>query len=401
MNHRANTGPAADPRLDAVRGTQKAVRLNARRVAGIADNPGCRLRTVADLARISLEKTSESAGVPAPYGQSPFAITRGNAFERRLKRDTNYDMLFAALTQAIGLPPERYSVEDLGEDGPIGLAAVQRRAYTTVQKLRWILSGDPDAPALLDHPVLTLVVAGETVYVEPDALALVAVDRKFVLVEIKSFPSVDQVIDKAKAAAAARQVAVYVHALRQVVADLGHDPNVISTDAVLITPENTTTSKAVGSRLPTADRLIHLQRQLRRITSISNILDELPPGFTLDPQAADLVGLDDGARQDALADKLRQVPSNYVPGCRSACGLGEFCHREAVTAGNPVLIGPSVRDDLAGIRDLRQATRIAAGQPLPADTDAPADTSLALRRARRIEDAARARVAARQAGGVA
>jgi hypothetical protein len=380
---------AGDPRLAAVRGGQKPVRLNARTAAALSSNPGCDRRTVTDLAQVNKERVSGAAGIDAPYGQSPFAITRGNAFENRLKRGTNYDMLFRILTEVIGLPPERYSVEDLGSDEPAGPAAIRARAYRTRQKLRWILSGDPDAPAVLDHPVLTLTVAGVEVYVEPDALALAAVGGLLIPAEIKSFAAVDGVIDGGKAAAAAKQVAVYVYALRQAAVALGHHADVIATDAILITPVNTTTQQAVGNPLPVGPRVAVLERQLRRVTNVGDILDQLPPGFTLDPDDPALASLAEEQKTEALAARLRLIPANYQPGCRSECGLGEFCHRQAQETGDPMLLGPATRDALAGVTDLRQAVRIARGRPQPADTALP-ETEAALRRAARIQRDAQA-----------
>ncbi|MEU8158840.1 hypothetical protein [Micromonospora parva] len=391
-------GVAGDPRLYDVRGSQKPARLNARTAAALSSNPGCDRRTVTDLAQVNKERLSSAAGIDAPFGQSPFAITRGNAFENRLKRGTNYDMLFTILTEAIGLPPDRYSVQDLGSDEPAGPAAIRARAYRTRQTLRWILSGDPDAPAVLDHPVLTLTIAGVEVFVEPDALALAAVGGRLIPAEIKSFASVDRIIDGAKAAAAAKQVAVYVYALRQAAVALGHKPEVVSTEAVLITPVNTTTQQAVGNPLPVGPRVAVLERQLDRVTKIGDILDRLPPGFTLDPSDPVLAGLTDEQKAEELAARLRLIPANYQPGCRSECGFGEFCHRQAVESGNPMLLGPSTRDALAGVTDLRQAVRIAHGRPQPADAALP-ETEVALRRAARIQREAEA--AARRRNGAA
>jgi hypothetical protein len=397
-------GGARDPRLAAVLGAQRPVRFNARRVAALADNPGCQRRTVLDVARVPMEDLSGAAGVQARFGQSPFAIDRGNRFEIGLKRGSNYDRLFEVLHDALGLPPDRFSVRDLSDPGGPARESelrLQRRARETRRVIRSLLIGDPRAPAVLDHPVLTLAVAGEPVFLEPDALAVVAVGSEIILVEIKSFPEKDGVVPRDKAGAAARQVAVYAYALRQMVEALGHDPSVISTNALLVTPVNTTTAAAVGNRLPIGAQLATLKRQLSRVIDIGVILRRTPPGFTLDWDAITaLLPADSGQdmRAEAVAAELRRLPANYVPRCRAQCSLGEFCHREAMDAGDPAVVGTGARDALAGIRDLRQASRIAAGQPLLGDTAEP-DVTVALRRAYRVDRAARAVV--RVATGIA
>jgi hypothetical protein len=94
---------------------------------------------------------------------------------------------------------------------------------------------------LLDRPLLRLEVAGSTVSLEPDAIA-VGPDGRWTVVEIKSFPILDGSADPTKVGAAARQAAVYLLALRATAAAL---------DAT-VTPNISGPAGAAPGAIPTA-----------------------------------------------------------------------------------------------------------------------------------------------------
>ena len=73
----------SDP-LENFRGSFPRQPLNARRVAGALEAPGCQRRTVLDAAAVNLDKLgSLISGTPTDR-QSPFALTRGNQFEQQV-----------------------------------------------------------------------------------------------------------------------------------------------------------------------------------------------------------------------------------------------------------------------------------------------------------------------------
>ncbi|NGO72923.1 hypothetical protein G5C65_32200, partial [Streptomyces sp. SB3404] len=61
--------------------------LDARALAALAANPGCRRRALLDGAGVDKGALAEALGAPAPFGQSQFAFVRGNAFEARVKAE--------------------------------------------------------------------------------------------------------------------------------------------------------------------------------------------------------------------------------------------------------------------------------------------------------------------------
>ncbi|MFE2309753.1 hypothetical protein ACFXA9_27275, partial [Streptomyces sp. NPDC059411] len=155
--------------------------LDARALAALAANPGCGRRALLDGAGVDKTVLASALGSPASFGQSQFAIVRGNSFEAKVKGDGGAELLrlvhahLAAGSEPPGAdPPVPSPVPDLTAAGPEG------RAARTALALR-------DATAagtwtLLDHPMLALEVAGSPAYLEPDAV-VVHPDGRWTVVE--------------------------------------------------------------------------------------------------------------------------------------------------------------------------------------------------------------------------
>ncbi|MFI0938958.1 hypothetical protein [Streptomyces sp. NPDC021020] len=348
-------------RLAVLRGPDTPARpLDARALAALAANPGCRRRSLLDAAGVDKGAVAEALGAPARFGQSRFAFSRGHAFEARVKADG-----CAELLRLLGADGERAEVPDLGAAGPEGRTARTRIALAEAPRGRW---------TLLDHPLLALDVAGSTVFLEPDAVA-VAPDGAWTVVEIKSFPILDGAADAMKVGAAARQAAVYVLALDAV------EPGRTRSDILLVCPKD-------FSNLPTADsvdvrkQLAVTRRQLTRLTRIEEIAALLPEGTTFDPAAP---------RPD-LAASVEAVPAAYAPECLASCELAFHCRERARAADSVEALGRALRADLGALTTL-DAVRAAAHPAPGADTDDPAIRALRRAAALRAEALAEAEAA--------
>lgn len=185
MPKRAVTGAS----LDKIRGSMKAARANARSVSAFTDNPGCMRRRVIDAAQVPAHEIAARLGHPVVRGQSPFAISSGNRFEARLKEGSHYELLAQVLRDHVPLPSSGLRIEDLGHAPGVqpGTAGLEARAKRTDDVLTAIANGAPDAPHIVDHPVVVFDLGGTPVYLEPDALAF-RVGERLQLVEIKSVP---------------------------------------------------------------------------------------------------------------------------------------------------------------------------------------------------------------------
>ncbi|MFJ3879524.1 hypothetical protein ACIPW5_18975 [Streptomyces sp. NPDC090077] len=365
-------GPAVPPRP-----------LDARALAALAANPGCGRRALLDGAGVDKTALAAALGSPAAFGQSQFAIVRGNSFEARVKGDGGLELLRLTHDRLGGgaEPPGPDSrVPDLTAAGPEGRAARTALALREATAARtW---------TLLDHPMLALEVAGTPAYLEPDAV-VVHPDGRWTVVEIKSFPMIDGAADAAKVGAAARQAAVYVLALEQTAgklegAEVGHQ-------VLLVCPKD-------FSNLPTAalvdvrrERSV-TRRQLERLTRVEELADGLPQGLCFDP-----------ARPAAeLTEAVSAVSAAYAPECLAACELAFHCRERARDAGEPAALGRAVRGELGGLTTVGAALAAAAGAcsgdgPGNGPGEGPGDdpTAAALRRAARLRAEALALAAAR------
>ena len=340
--------------LDRLRGVAPAKRHNARTIAALTGNPGCTRRAVLDAAGVDKPALAERIGFPGSFGQSRFALARGTAFEARLKANG-----CALLRDLLGVPAgTALSYDDLGADD----TPAERHVRT-----RELLGGAPGA-ALVDHPLLTLEVAGQQVYLEPDLIAY-QIDGRIRVVEIKSFAIVDGQADGAKVSGAAVQAAVYVLALRALMRRLGADADRVSHEIVLVCPENFGLHPTAVV-LDVRKQLSTLRRQLARLRSVGELIESLPDELSFDLTLPPV----------ALIDALGAVTARYAPECLSACELSMFCRHEA--AGTTAALGRPVREALGGIPTVAEVLDLAAGRCSPVAEQA--DTATLLRTAARL-----------------
>ncbi|MGI3230189.1 hypothetical protein ACRJ4B_47315 [Streptomyces sp. GTA36] len=335
--------------------------LDARALAALAANPGCKRRAILDGAGVNKTALASALGSPSAFGQSQFAFMRGNAFEARVKADGGAELLRLVHEKldAGAVPPTAGAVPDLSAVGPEG------RTARTALALRE--ATEAGVWTLLDHPLLALDVAGSPAFLEPDAV-VVHPDGSWTVVEIKSFPMLDGSADAAKVGAAARQAAVYVLALERVAARLDDTPEVRHT-VLLVCPKdfsNLPTASAVDVR---KQRSV-TRRQLDRLTRIEDIADLLPEGTCFSP---DLPTAD-------LTAAVESVPATYAPECLSACELAFHCRDHSRAEGAVTSLGRSLRAELGGLTTITDVLSAARGE-----TGDPTDPAVAaLRRAARL-----------------
>ncbi|MFF0474180.1 hypothetical protein [Streptomyces sp. NPDC004284] len=362
----ARAKPRAWERLAELRGPGVVPRpLDARALAALAANPGCRRRAVLDGAGVDKSALAAKLGSPAPFGQSQFAIVRGNSFEAKVKADGGRELL-----RLIGVEePGEVSVPELAAAGPEG------RVARTALALREATAAG--AWALLDHPLLALEVAGSPVYLEPDAV-VVHPDGGWTVVEIKSFPMIDGSADAAKVGAAARQAAVYVLALERVAART--EGARVAQSVLLVCPKDFSNVPAASVVDVRKQRSV-TRRQLARLTRIDEIAGALPEGTSFDVVER---------TAEELTAAVECVPHQYAPECLAACELAFHCRSRAREAGAVETLGRSVRGELGGLTTVGAVLAAARGEE--GDPEDPAVA--ALRRARALRDEALAGVAA-------
>ncbi|WP_432140805.1 hypothetical protein [Streptomyces sp. bgisy084] len=363
--------------------------LDARALAALAANPGCRRRALLDGAGIDKGALAQALGSPAAYGQSQFAIVRGNAFEARVKADGGTELLRLLHERlAPGTPPpvpEEVAAPELSAAGPEG------RAARTALALREATAAG--GWALLDHPMLVVEVAGSPAYVEPDAV-VVHPDGSWTVVEIKSFPMIDGSADAAKVGAAARQAAVYALALEPVAGHVAaHTGRAVRVrDRVLLVCPKDFSNLPTAAAVDVRKQLATTRRQLSRLTRVDEIAAALPPETTFDLRLAD-DGKTATRRPEELAEAVELVDAAYAPECLAACELAFRCRTRSRADGAVEALGRGVRGELGGLRTIEEVLAAARPQdPEPPADDGPDDPAVvALRRAAALRDGALAR----------
>ncbi|MGW4168434.1 hypothetical protein ACWEGX_16035 [Streptomyces chartreusis] len=356
-------GTALRHRLAELRGPDvPAKALDARALAALAANPGCKRRAILDGAGVNKAALAGALGSRSAFGQSQFALTRGNAFEAKVKADGGAELLRLVREKLDrgAEPPAHARVPELTATGPEG------RTARTALALREATEA-PGEWTLLDHPMLALDVAGSPAFLEPDAV-VVHPDGSWTVVEIKSFPMLDGSADPAKVGAAARQAAVYVLALEEVAARLESAPRV--RDRVLLVCPKDFSNLPTASAVDVRKQRAVTARQLDRLTRIEDIADALPAGTCFSPElpAADLTAA------------VESVPAAYAPECLSACELAFHCRARSLESGAVTSLGRSVRAELGGLTTVEDVLSAARGES--GDPDDPAVA--ALRRAARL-----------------
>ncbi|MET8767622.1 hypothetical protein [Streptomyces sp. NPDC004658] len=366
--------------------------LDARALAALAANPGCSRRAILDGAGVDKARLAGALGAPSGFGQSQFALTRGNAFEARVKADGGAELLrlVHTLLDPGAEPPAAAAVPDLTAHGPEG-----RTARTALALREAVRAG---GWTLLDHPMLALDVAGSLAFLEPDAV-VVHPDGSWSVVEIKSFPMVDGAADPAKVGAAARQAAVYVLALEEVAARLagepeergGQEPEERAGEGVavprvrhrvlLVCPKDFSNLPA-GSAVDIRKQRAVTARQLARLTRVEEIADALPEGTCFAPDRP----------AEELTAALEAVPASYAPECLSACELAFHCRERARAAGAVTRLGRPLRAELGGLATVEEVLAAAHGES--GDPDDPAVAALRRAAALRAEALREAREAA-------
>ncbi|MFF8829745.1 hypothetical protein [Streptomyces sp. NPDC015131] len=365
MSESQGSGPARPPqttlrqRLAELRGPATPPHpLDARALAALAANPGCRRRALLDGAGVDKAALASALGSPSGYGQSQFAIARGHAFEAKVKAGGG-----AELIRLLGVAePADVLVPDLAAAGPQG------RAARTALALREATAAG--AWSLLDHPMLALEAGGSPVFLEPDAV-VVGPDGRWTVVEIKSFPMIDGAADAAKVGAAARQAAVYVLALERVAAVT---PGAAVAHSVLLVCPRDFSNHPAGSLVDVRKQLSVTRRQLARLTRVEDIADALPEGVSFDVAACSA---------GELTAAVDAVPHAYAPDCLAACELAFHCRDRAREAGAVEALGRSVRGELGGLTTVGAVLAAARGEA--GDPDDPAVAALRRAAALRAE----------------
>ena len=367
--------------LASVRGSAPKASPNVRRLAAFANVHSCPPAALAFAAGVDSNRVLTGTRLEMPFGQSPFAIGRGIAFENLLRQHGHAE-LRRVLTEGLGVDFALAPVENLRQGFQPNRTGLAVRASVTKNHMKEIIAGPP-RPIILDGAVLRAEVGGISAFFEADEMAI-GVGGDILVGENKSWPVVDgRPTDDDALGSALDQAATYVLLGRRTLADAGIDPDRVSGDVVIVTPRNTGLSPVLH-RQKVDGRIRRIERLLAAVPAVSDIADDLPAGLSFD-HVAD-ASADDDARLDAFAEITDHVGNAYESGsCLTSCGFAWACRECAFGRGDPAIAGGSVARALPGVVTLGRVSELGRGAP-PSAAEAPAAGPIA--RAGRLYDEA-------------
>src|ERR1051325_10920249 len=105
---------SVEQRLEEIRGKTPRRSPNVRVLAGYAQHTSCNLATLGFITGTDFDRLLRGTPDQMPFGQSPFAISRGLSFEKRL-RDNNYAAILDLFRLLPGFPKSGARVVNLRE----------------------------------------------------------------------------------------------------------------------------------------------------------------------------------------------------------------------------------------------------------------------------------------------
>lgn len=334
-----------ETRIQKLRGSLEGKEPGARGIERVARNPGClRLRAIT-IAGITPGVAVRVLGLPEREGQSPFALTLGNAFERRMFQDGAAEV-FTLYRNTGRLGVSESKVIDIEDFAPGGSPSARRRRERESRRLlRAKLARDPAAPNLIIKPRLSVALVGVQHPIEPDYLVAADADPFYLPAELKSYPDRGGKTSPADLRSACRQAAVGAVALLQWLTREGVDPLPFKLDrADLIL-------RVTGLSMGTLNRM----RIVSEIDSIRRAIAEAPTNLD---ELESLLG------SDASLDKpgvLSAIPNAYRSGCKEHCALWEYCREQALQARQPIVLGDVASEQLAAAGSIDRAIELMNG----------------------------------------
>ena len=340
------------PEIDDLR--DEARRNTRGRFEQWAKNPTCSANTMSAVHNVRLAAAARAVGLVPSFGQSPFAIARGNRFEAGLFLDDAI-RLRAALERNECLPDGSKGFLDLRlrVNGGTTVKSVDEALHETETWLSDLASGKANVASIVAAPMIRIPKG----VILPEALLIIdvvtvrtgAAGVRLQVGEIKVFPDRGGHTDPDQLAMARAQAGVYQHALSLAVDALGFaDAIDIATDGVLVFTWPGSNSPAIR---PSEDLTYQAIRAAR--------------GFDRLEEVAELLVRDDDWSSDnpTLVQRVLDADTDYSEACLSFCDLAPRCHERAVLEDDPIILGADVKRFLGDMTLTRALELLAGAEP--------------------------------------
>lgn len=339
--------------IDEIR--QEARRNTRGRFEQWAKNPTCEANTLSAVHNVRLDKAAEAVGIAASYGQSPFAITRGNRFEAGLFTD-DASRLREALQRQGALPADSVGFADLRLklNGGSRITSVDQALQETERWMQRIAADPESAEPIVAAPMIKIPKG----VILPEALLIIDVvtvtptgdgRARITVGEIKVFPDRGGHTDPQQLASARAQAGVYRHALELAVSSLGLTHRIdLATDGFLVFTWPGSNAPSIRAHEDLTYQAIRAERGFERLEEV----------------ALDVVRDDDfSADNPTLVQRVLDASTEYTEACLSFCDLAPRCHRQALEADDPIILGGDVKRLLGTTTIGRAIDLLNGGQP--------------------------------------
>lgn len=333
---------------------QEARRNTRGRFEQWAKNPTCDANTLSAVHNIRLDAAARTAGLEPSFGQSPFAIGRGNRFEAGLFFD-DAARLREALERKDCLPEGSAGFLDLRlrMNGGAHVTTVDQALEQTEQWLRRIADATADE-SVVAAPMVKIpkgVILPEALLII-DAVVVTASDAglpRLTVAEIKVFPDRGGHTDGQQLATARAQAGLYRHALELVVDARGLSGQVeVATDGILVFTWPGSNSPSIRAGEDLTYQVIRARRGFDRLEEV----------------AASIVRQDDFASDEpALIDRVLNAQTHYSEACLSFCDLSPRCHQRALDADDSIVLGDEIKRLLGETPISRAIELVNGGEP--------------------------------------
>lgn len=325
--------PFAMPAIDDLR--QEARRNTRARFEQWAKNPTCDANTLSAVHNVRLDHAAKAAHLDPSFGQSPFAIARGDRFEAGLFTD-DAGKLRAALERKSVLPAESAGLLDLRLKMNRGtrIVSVDQALAETDGWLRRLAAHPSTAESIVAGPMIKIprgVILPEALLIIDVVAVTETVDgrAKLTIGEIKVFPDRGGHTDPQQLASARAQAGIYRHALQLSVAALGITDEVdVAMEGFLVFTWPGSNSPSVRAGEDLTYQAIRAQRGFDRLEAV----------------AQSIVRDDDFAADNpALIRRVLEAPTDYSEACLSFCDLAPRCHARAVDNDDSAVLGDEIK----------------------------------------------------------
>ena len=322
-----------------------------------AKNPTCEANTLSAVHNVRVDKAAEQVGLDASFGQSPFALARGNTFEAGLFTD-DAARLRAALERKGVLPADSTGFLDLRLKMNRGtrITSIDEAIVETNEWLHSVAVDPSSAESIIAAPMIKIpkgVILPEALLIIDAATVTTTADgrAKVTVGEIKVFPDRGGHTDPLQLASARAQAGIYRHALALTAASLGLSENLdVAPDGFLVFTWPGSNSPSIRAGEDLTYQAIRAERGFRR-------LEEVAHGIVRDDDFA--------ADNPELIERVLDASTDYSEACLSFCDLAPRCHARAVEAADPVILGEEVKQ-LLGEMTVTRAIELLNGA-VPAD----------------------------------